>query len=149
MSTLTRRLPTVARVFLGLAFLVFGLNGFLQFLPAPPPTGTAGTVIGAFVASGYLMALIKGTEIAVGLALLLNRFVPLALVVLAPIMVNIVLFHAFLAPAGTALPLVLLAAHLGLAWAYRGSFAGVLQARATPDVAPESSRGVTAAAAAS
>lgn len=140
MSTITRKIPTVARLFLGLVYFVFGLNGFLHFLPMPPLEGTAGTVLGAFVASGYLLTFVKATEVVVGLALLGNRFVPLALVVGAPVTLNIVAFHLFLAPEGMAMPILLLAAHLGLGWAYRSTFRPILAAHATVDEAPSSGR---------
>jgi uncharacterized membrane protein YphA (DoxX/SURF4 family) len=130
MNTIRKHLPTAARLFLGLVFTVFGLNFFLHFLPMPPPPSPqAGSFAGALLASGYLFPLLKVTEVAAGLLLLANRFVPLALAVLAPIVVNIVGFHLFLAPAGMALPLGLLAAQLYLAWTYRAAFAPMLQAR--------------------
>jgi uncharacterized membrane protein YphA (DoxX/SURF4 family) len=120
---------TAARVLLGLVFFVFGLNGFLHFIPQPPPTGPAATFFGGLVASGYFLPLLKGTETAAGAALLLGRYVPLALTVLAPVVVNIVAFHAFLAPAGLPLALVVLALEIALARSYRGAFRSVLRAR--------------------
>jgi uncharacterized membrane protein YphA (DoxX/SURF4 family) len=137
MSNVMAKLPTVARIFLGLVFFVFGLNGFLHFIPQPPPPPAAGALFGAFAASGYLLALIKGTEVIVGALLLSGRFVPLALAVLAPIMINIVAFHAFLAPSGLGLPMVLVALHAYLAWAYRAAYAPMLRARATPGAEPD------------
>ena len=134
------RSVTAARVALGLVFFVFGLNGFLHFLPQPPITGPAGTFLGALVGTGYMFPLIKGTEVAGGALLLLGRYVPLALTVLAPVIVNIVAFHAFLAPSGIALPLVVLALELSLAWAYRVSYRTVLEAHAEPTDAPPSER---------
>ncbi|MCB9597848.1 MAG: DoxX family protein [Sandaracinaceae bacterium] len=133
MSTVLRHAPTAARVVLGLAFLVFGLNGFLGFLPMPPHEGGAGAFLGALAATGYMFPLIKGTEVLVGALLLGNRFVPLALTLLAPVMVNILAFHAVLEPAGVALPVVLLGLQLFLAWAYRRSYVGVLAAKARPE----------------
>ena len=91
----------IARVLLGLMFLVFGLNGFLNFIPAPPPTGVAGQFIGAMFVSRYL-AVVFALEIVAGGLLLANKFVPAALTILAPLLVNIVLFHATMAPAGFA-----------------------------------------------
>jgi hypothetical protein len=120
---------TLARLVLGTGFTVFGLNGFLHFIPMPPPPPAAGSFLGALIATGYMFPLIKGTEVVSGLLLLGNRYVPLALTLLAPILVNIVAFHAFLAPAGLALPLVLLAAELVAAWSYRAAFAPILAAR--------------------
>ncbi len=96
------RLLTIARYTLGVALVVFGLNGFLNFIPMPPPPAAGGKFLGALVGTGYLMMLVKIIEIVVGVALLANRFVPLALIVLAPISVNIVLYHAVFDPAGGA-----------------------------------------------
>jgi hypothetical protein len=126
-----RHLPSVARVLLGLCFFVFGLNGFLSFIPPPTEPMPEGAVkLGtAFMESGYLLQLIKGTEVAAGLLLLCNRFVPLALVVLAPVVLNIVAFHLWLLPSGTGLSLVLAALTFYLAWAHRQAYAPLLAAR--------------------
>ena len=141
----TPRLPTIARYLLGLVFTVFGLNFFLHFLPAPPLEGPAGAFIGALAASGYVMTIVKLVEIGAGILLLANRFVPLALALLAPIVVNIVAFHALLAPAGMILPLVVLALEVYLAWAYRAAFAPMLRARVpAAEPLPGVSAGVTA-----
>jgi hypothetical protein len=134
MNALTHRLPTVARWLLGAGFFVFGLNGFLHFLPPPPLPAAAGSFLGALVATGYMFPLIKGTEVLAGALLLGNRFVPLALALLAPVLVNIVAFHAALAPAGLALPLVLITAELYLAYAYRAAYAPMLRAQVQPGV---------------
>jgi uncharacterized membrane protein YphA (DoxX/SURF4 family) len=122
-------LPTAARLFLGLVFTVFGLNFFLHFLPTPPLSPRAGAFAGALFASGYLLQLLKITEVLAGLLLLGNRFVPLALALLAPVVINIVAFHLFLAPSGLPLPLAVLAAELFAAWSYRAAFAPMLHAR--------------------
>jgi hypothetical protein len=142
MSNVSSKLPTVARIALGLAFLVLGLNGFLHFLPQPPMSGPPAAFAGALFATGYMFPLIKGTEVAVSVLLLANRFVPLALTVLAPVLVNILAFHAFLAPAGLALPIVLTALELYLARSYRDAFAPMLRARTEPHrESPSSGRG--------
>jgi hypothetical protein len=130
---------TAARLLLGAAFTVFGLNGFLHFIPMPAPTGLAAVFMGGLGATGYMFPLIKGTEVVAGLLLLSNRFVPLALTILAPVVVNIVAFHAFLAPAGLALPLALTALGIYLAYTERAVFAPVLQARSSDSV-PQSAR---------
>jgi len=130
---MARHAATGARVLLGLVFFAFGLDGFLHFVPQPDPsTMPAGSValVGALVASGYMLPLIKGTEVVVGALLLANRFVPLALVLLAPVIVNIVLFHAFLAPAGIGMAIVLVALQLGLAWTHRRAYRPLLTPRA-------------------
>ncbi len=121
---------TAARILLGLAFTVFGLNGFLQFMPQPDVTPEAGAFLGALAAAGYVFPLVKIIEVVAGLALLSNRFVPLALLLLAPVLVNIVALHAVLDPAGSGLGIVLTGLTLFIAWAHRKSYAGVLAARA-------------------
>jgi putative oxidoreductase len=89
----------IVRLLLGLAFVVFGLNGFLNFLNmGPVPTGLAGQFIGALFLSHYYWA-IAALQILGGALLLVNRFVPLALVLLGPVIVNILLYHVFLNPA--------------------------------------------------
>jgi uncharacterized membrane protein YphA (DoxX/SURF4 family) len=129
MNTIRKHLPTAARLFLGLVFTVFGLNFFLHFLPTPAPAPRAASFAAALFASGYFFPLLKTTEIAAGLLLLAGRFVPLALAVLAPIVINIVGFHLFLAPSEIALPTLVLAAEGYLAWTYRAAFAPMLRAR--------------------
>lgn len=136
-----------ARLLLGVIFFVFGLNGFLGFLPQPPAPPEAAAFGGALAATGYMFPLIKGTEVVTGLLLLSNRFVPLALVVLAPVIVNIVAFHAVLAPSGIAIALVVLVLELALAYAYRASFRSVLAAVAKPTLAAERTRSEQLAAA--
>ncbi len=126
-----RYAPVVARILLGLVFFVFGLNGFFNFIPPPPDGVPEGAMkLGAAMAeSGYMFAFIKGTEVLCGALLLANVFVPLALVVLMPIVLNILAFHLFLAPDGTGLAVVILAVQLYLAWVYRQAFAPLLTAR--------------------
>jgi hypothetical protein len=127
----TRWIPAAARSLLGLTFTVFGLNGFLHFLPQPAPSGAAGAFAGALFATGYFLPLLKGTEVIAGLLLLSNRFVPLALTLLAPIIVNIAAFHLFLAP-GPLMVAFLVGTEAYLAWAYRDAFAPMLKSHATP-----------------
>jgi uncharacterized membrane protein YphA (DoxX/SURF4 family) len=139
MKTIAQKLPLAARIVLGLVFFVFGLNGFLHFLPQPPMAGRAGAFVGALVSSGYLFPLLKGTEVLAGALLLGGFLVPLALTLLAPVIVNIVAFHLFLAPGNYPVLGVILLCELFLAWTHRAAFAGVLQARVasrTPNLAP-------------
>ena len=124
----------VARILLGLIFVVFGINYFVPFIPAPEMTGPAGAFLGALAASGYLFPFMKVVDILCGILLLVGRWVPLSLTLLAPIIVNIVLFHLFLAPEGTVMALVILALEIFLFWAYRSSFSGVLEGGARPAV---------------
>lgn len=122
-----------ARFLLGATFFVFGLNGFLNFIPPPAEGIPAGAMAfgAALMQTGYMFSLIKGTEVVAGALLLANRFVPLSLAILAPVVINIVAFHAFLAPSGLVVALIVLALELYLAWAYRAAFAPMLAARAT------------------
>ena len=100
MNSIKKHLPTASRLLLGAAFFVFGMDGFLHFMPSPEGiTDAGGAFMGALAAAGYMFPLIKGTELLAGALLLANRSVPLALVLLAPVLVNIVLFHVFLMPA--------------------------------------------------
>ena len=133
MNAVLRYLPHVARVLMGLFFFVFGLNGFLHFLPQPPLEGPAGAFAGALAATGYMFPLIKGTEVVAGALLLSNRFVPLALVLLAPVVVNIAAFHTFLTPPN-GMAYFLLVANAYLGWAYRDAFRGMLGAKNSPAV---------------
>lgn len=131
MSNVTSKAATVTRILLGLVFFVFGLNGFFHFLPMPPLEGKAGDFMGALAASGFMFPLIKGTEVIAGAALLSNRFVPLALTIVAPVIVNIAAFHFVLAPTNLGIVFFLLGAELFLAWTYRRSFAPLLTATTT------------------
>jgi uncharacterized membrane protein YphA (DoxX/SURF4 family) len=136
------RIPTVLRILLGFGFTLFGLNYFLEFLPPQdPPPPEAMPFLGAFVGAKFL-TLVKAIEVGAGLLLLSNRFVPLALALLAPILVGMVYFHAMLAPAGIGIALVFLVLELGLAWAYRDAFAPMLRARVAPTTARSELRAV-------
>ena len=119
----------IARSLLGLLFLVFGLNGFLHFIPMPPPTGLAGQYMGALFVSHYLVAVFL-LQVAGGFLLLVNRFVPIGLVLLGPVIVNILLFHSLMAPEGLPLALVALVLCLVTFLSVRRAFAGVFAAKA-------------------
>lgn len=111
-----------ARILLGLIFFVFGLNGFLNFLPQPPLDPKGLDFVMALVKTGYMFPVIKGTEVLVGILLLAGIAVPFALILLAPIALNILLFHLILSFA-PGLPLVIWALGLFLAWNYREKYA--------------------------
>lgn len=119
----------VLRVLLGLILLTFGLNKFFNFMPMPDMPEPAGELMGAFMASGYIMPMIAITEIVTGTLLLLGMFVPLALVLLAPLSVNIILFHIFLAPAAILPGLIVAALNLYLLIAYRKRYEPILRPR--------------------
>jgi putative oxidoreductase len=128
-----RHLAPISRVLLGLVFLVFAANYFVPFLPPqPPPPPEAMGFIGALVGS-KLLTLVKILEIGAALALLSNRLVPLALAVLAPIIIGIVFFHVMLVPAGLPIAIGVLALELVLAWSYRSAFAPMLRGKVAPD----------------
>ncbi len=128
-----RYLPTVARGMMGLVFLITGLNGFLNFLPQPKtmPIGAA-EFAGALMKAGYMFPLIMATQLIVGVLLLSNRFVPLGLALIAPIVVNIFAFHAFLAPGGIGVAIAVVALEVYLAWTYRESFRPMLAVKPAP-----------------
>ena len=129
--SITRYVVHAARILLGLVFFVFGLDGFLHFIPQPtePPSEAAMSFAIGLIKTGYMFPLIKGTEVAVGALLLANRFVALALVVIAPVIVNIFAFHAFLAPSGLVIASALVALEIGLAWAHRSAYRPLLAFR--------------------
>ena len=130
------RIIPIARILLGLGFTVFALNYFVPFLPAQePPPPEALPFLGAFAGSGFL-TLVKVIELGAGILLLTNRFVPLALALLAPIVVGIAAFHILLAPAGMPIVIAFVALELALAYGYRAAFAPMLRARVAPAAAP-------------
>ena len=123
-----RTASLIAQYLVGVTFLVFGLNGFLNFIPVPPLGGSAGQFMGALYASHYLWV-ISAFQVIAAVLLLINRYVPLAVAMLAPVIVNILSFHALMVPSG--LPLALFVAVL---WAMifadvRSAFTGLFQSR--------------------
>jgi hypothetical protein len=120
---------TVARYFLGLIFTVFGLNGFLNFIPAQPMPPLAGQFLGALMQSHY-MTVVFAIELVAGVLLLATRYIPLALTLIAPVIVNIVLFHAFIAPSGLPVAAVVVLLWALVAYRVRNSFAGLFQQNA-------------------
>jgi putative oxidoreductase len=122
-------LTIIVRVLLGVIFLFFGSNGLLHFLPMPPlPQGVTGEFLHSFFASGYVYV-ISGFQVVGGLLLLIGRFVPLGLIILAAIIVNIWTFHLLMAPEPAAMvPAVVVSIlELFLVWSYRDRFAGILR----------------------
>jgi len=126
------KLPLIARILLGLLFAAGGIVALLQLGPQPELEGAAADFMDGLMGSGYFWPFLKIVEIVAGIMLLTGIGVPLALLLLAPIVANIVLFHVFLEPADIAIALVALVLGLYLAYAYRGSFAGVLKFKAKP-----------------
>lgn len=117
-------IPLASRLLLGLIFLVLGANSILHFLPMPLPTGDALTWYGIMAAHGW-MSFVGVISIISGLLLLVGRFVPLALVLLAPVIVNILLYHALLWPHGYILAIAAAVLEVLLLIVYRRSFASL------------------------
>ena len=118
----------IARYLAGVIFLVMGLNGFLNFIPLPPPGGTAGQFMGALYVSHYLWVIFAFQVIA-GVLLLVNRYVPLAVAILAPVLVNILTFHALMAPSGLPLALFVALLWIVILVEVRPAFSGLFQSR--------------------
>ena len=115
----------IARLLLGLVFLVFGLNGFLHFIPMPPPKGLAAQQFGGAIFMSHYWVVIFGIQVIGGVLLLVNRFVPLALVLLGPVIVNIFFFHALMAPEGLPLAVVVVVLWCILAIRYKQYLTGI------------------------
>src|SRR5205807_700628 len=128
-----RTVSAIARYLAGVTFLVFGLNGFLNFIPLPPPGGVAGQFMGALYASHYLWV-IFAFQIVAGILLLTNRYVPLAVAVMAPVIVNILVFHALMAPSGLPLALFVTVLWAVLFVGVRPAFAALFRSRWQPQV---------------
>jgi len=129
----TRFLPAVGRVLLGLPLLVFGLmDAFHPMTPPPNMAEGAKAFSMALAQTGYMMPMIGAVLAVSGALLLLNRFVPLALLLLAPFFVNSLLFHGFLEHGGLVPAGIFAALELAVAWAYRGTFCAVLRAKNVP-----------------
>jgi len=127
-------LTSVSRFLLGLIFLVFGLNGFLHFIPMPPPTGVAAQFVGAMFVTKYLL-FVFAIEVIGGVLLLINRYVPLALTLLGPIVANILFFHTLMEPSGLGLALF-----VAMLWgvvfvSVRSAFTVIFQARVEMEAA--------------
>ena len=124
-----RIVTLVARILLGIMFLVFGLNGFLHFIPqGPMPAGLASQFVGALTESHYFVAVFL-LQIVSGVLFLINRYVPLALTLIAPVIVNILLFHALMAPSGILPGIFATVFWIVVAYSLRSAFAGIFQQR--------------------
>ena len=122
---------TAARYLLGTIFFVFGLNGFLHFIPTPPPAGVAGQFVAALYLSHYLVVIFL-LQLSPAVLLLLNRYVPLALTLLGPIVFNILFFHILMAPSGLPMAFVVLLLWTITAFSVRSAFQGLFQKTYSP-----------------
>ena len=118
----------IVRILLGIMMVVFGLNKFLNFLPPFELAESAQGFMQALVDSGYIMTIVAIVEIVTGILLLTNKFVPLALVILFPVMLNALLFHLFLDIKGSPGALVAVAMNVFLFFAYKSRYEDVLRA---------------------
>jgi putative oxidoreductase len=123
-----RIVSLIAQYLAGVVFLVFGLNGFLHFIPQPPPEGVAGQFLGALFVSHYL-SVIFAVQVIGAILLLANRFVALAVAILAPVLVNILCFHVFMNPSGLPPALVVTVLWILIFVRVRPAFAGLFQSR--------------------
>jgi len=121
-----RTASQIARYLLGLVYLVFGLNGFFHFLHMPGPTGVAAQFFGAIFASHFYVVIFL-LQIVPALLLLANRYVPLALTILGPIIFNIVRIHIFMIRTGLPLAIVVTVLWLLVAYSVRSAFSGIFQ----------------------
>lgn len=117
----------IVRIATGLMFAASSIMYFLNMMPEAELSGATLQFVAGLDAAGYFMPFLKVVELVGGLALIAGRFVPLATVVLFPVTLNIFLFHAFLAPEGMIIPILLLAANLYLAFVYRQRYHPILQ----------------------
>ncbi|WP_180541774.1 hypothetical protein [Nevskia soli] len=118
----------IARYLLGLIFLVFGLNGFLHFLPGPIPPGVAGQFLTALIESHYVVVIFL-LQLIPGILLLVNFYVPLALTLLAPVIANIFFFHLLMAPSGLPMAILVIVLWSLVFYSARGAFAGIFARR--------------------
>ena len=132
------KVSLISSYLLGLTFTVFGLNGFLAFIKIPRPEGVAGQFMGAMVDSGFLIS-VFALQLTAGVLLLANRFVPLALVLLAPIIMNIALYHALMEPHGLAMAVVTVALWAVVFHRERSAFSGILSMKPRTSGMPDHS----------
>jgi len=118
----------VARYLLALMFVVFGLNNFLNFIPAQMPPGKAGEFAGLLMSSHYSLA-VGAVMVISGILFLINRYVALALVLLGPVLFNILLFHIFFLPATIGMGIFATLLWFLVFWQHRAAFAGIFAAR--------------------
>ena len=130
-KSFTRFLPHIARILFGLAWCFFGILGIIHFQPKELPPPEQMEILGALTKAGY-MAVLPWVMVLVGILLLINRFVPLALALIAPIIVGILTYHIAIAPRSIGPGIFMAILELYLAWSYRRVFCPMLAARVTP-----------------
>ncbi len=123
---------TIARSLLGLMFTVFGLNGFLHFIHQPPPASPLAQQYMTVMVASHYFGFVFLVQLVAGILLLVNRFVPLALALLAPVLVNILLYHSLMDPAGLPIGVVATILWVLIFIRFRGAFTGILRATPSP-----------------
>jgi putative oxidoreductase len=118
----------IARILLGLIFLIFGANGFFHFLPMPPMPPSDAATFATILMKTHYMPIVSAIQMIGGALLLINKFVPLGLTLLGPVIVNIFLFHALMAPSGLPLAMVVIVLWAVDFWYYKKAFDGILTA---------------------
>ncbi len=125
-----KKITNILRIILAAIYFVFGLNGFLNFIPQPASIPEAAMAFGsALMKTGYFLPFLKATEVLAGLLLLSGFATPLALAILAPITINIFLFHFFLTPGEWVMGAGMVLIHLFLAWQYRKAFSALMTSK--------------------
>ena len=126
-------LVTIARYLLALVFIVFGLNGFLHFIPQPPPPSELAQQYFTVMSTSHYLMFVFGLQLIAGVLFLLRRTVPLALTIAGPIIVNILLFHALMDPGGIVPGLVVTVLWFVVYWQFRAAFYGIFFTEAQSD----------------
>ncbi len=117
---------TISRYLLAFVFIVFGLNGFLHFIPQPPPASEMAGQYFTVMSKSHYLVFVFGLQLLAGVLFVFRRTVPLALTVAGPIIVNILLFHALMDPAGIVPGLVVTALWFVVYWQFRAAFYGII-----------------------
>jgi uncharacterized membrane protein YphA (DoxX/SURF4 family) len=118
---------TVLRFLLGITLLVFGVNKFVPFLPIFDMAPAAANFMSSLDSSGYVLSLVAALEVFIGLLLILNKWVPFALILLAPIAINILLFHIFMEVSGILVAIIIVTVNIILIYKYWKSYRPLFQ----------------------
>lgn len=133
-QVLQQRIILGARVLLGLVFFIVGVIGLLNLAQIPTRTAAAANFLAALQATGYLYRVVNGIEFVCGAALMLGVFVPFAMVLIAPILANILLYTLFLDPVGLPIAAAVLVVDLFVVWCYRAAFISLFEMKPTPSL---------------
>lgn len=123
-----KKAELIVRILLGLMVVIFGLNKFIGFMPMPPMVPAAGAFMGALAGTGYLLPIVGFVQVTTGLLLLSNKFVPLALVLLFPVLINAFFFHLFLDIAGIGGALFAVGMNVFLFFKHKPAYESILKA---------------------